>query len=112
MCTPVDSFASTTLRYYIRFKAYFASSDSINTLGSVTITIPNSPNSLFTPLTQNLPINTVPWADYHDYAGFHNSALHAIQETQVLGSFDSGLVNATSSFMDSLSSSAFVGIDP
>jgi hypothetical protein len=101
------------LRYFIRFKAYFTSSGSIANLGSFTINLINNPNDLFIPLTQNLGITTIPYADYYDHAGFHNTANHRIQETQVIGTADSGLVNATSTFIDGLlSSSGFVGIDP
>ena len=109
----MDAFTSTTLRYFIRFKAYFASTDSIANLGSFAINLINNANTLFVPLTQNLGITTIPYADYYDYSGFHNTVNHRIQETQVIGAADNGLVNATSTFMDSLlSSSGFVGIDP
>jgi hypothetical protein len=47
-CSPVDAFTSITLRYYITFKAYFASTDNFSPLGSVRITILKSSNVLFT----------------------------------------------------------------
>lgn len=112
-CSPVDAFTSLTLRYFIKFKAYFASTDNIVALGSVTISILNSSNTLFTALNQNLAINTIPWSDYHDYSGFHSNNFK-IKETQVIGGADSGLTNATSTFMNQFytSNSSFVGIDP
>jgi hypothetical protein len=112
-CSPVDAFTSVTLRYFIKFKAYFASTDNIAALGSIRISILNSNNVLFTDLTQALAISTIPWSDYHDYSGFHSSNFK-IKETQVISTADTGLTNATSTFMNNLytSNSAFVGIDP
>lgn len=112
-CSPVDAFTSITLRYFIKFKAYFASSDNIANFGSISIAIYNSNNMLFNDLTQSLAITKIAWSDYHDYSGFHSNS-YKIKETQVLGVADSGLANSTSTFMNSLftSNSSFVGIDP
>lgn len=67
---------------------------------------------MFAELIQNLGIGAIAWADYHDYGGFHSGA-YKMKETQVVGVADSGLANATSTFMDTLySSNQFIGIDP
>ena len=112
-CTPVDAFTSVTLRYYIRFKAYFAFTDNIADFGSISISIVDSTNILFNDLTQTLSITKINYTDYRDYSGFHSSS-YRIKETQVIGTTDSGLANSTSTFMDTLftSDSSFVGIDP
>ncbi len=112
-CSPVDAFTNVALRYYIKFKAYFASTDNIAAFGSIRIAILDSNNVLFTDLTQALAISKVPWSDYHDYSGFHSSG-YKIKETQVIGTADTGLTNATSTFMNNfyISNSSFVGIDP
>lgn len=113
ICSPIDAFTSTTLRYYLKFKAYFASTDSITNLGSITISLVNSNNQLFTPLTQALAVQTFPWANYRDTSGFHSNS-YKIRETQVISTADTGLANSTSTFMNSLftSNSSFIGIDP
>jgi hypothetical protein len=112
-CSAVDAFTSITMRHYIKFKAYFASSDNIANLGSVKISLIDSNNILFNDLTQTLSISKIPWSNYRDGAGFHNS-IYKIKETQVIGTPDSGLTNSTSTFMNSLYSSntSFIGIDP
>ena len=111
-CTPIDAFTSTSTRYYIRFKAFFSSTDSITNLGSISISLPNPSQLLFTPLTQNLAIPMITSQDYHDYSGYH-STNHQIHETQVISAPDSGLANATSTFMNGLFiSNTFIGIDP
>ena len=95
------------------FKAYFASTDSIASLGSITISLLNSNNQLFTPLSQTLAVQTIPWANYRDTSGFHSNS-YKIRETQVIGTADTGLANSTSTFMNNLftSNTSFIGIDP
>jgi hypothetical protein len=112
-CSPVDAFTSVTLRYFIKFKAFFASSDNIASLGSISISLLNSNSILFNDLSQSLSIPTIAWADYHDYTGFHSSS-YKIKETQVIGTPDTGLTNSTSTYMNGLytSNTSFIGIDP
>jgi hypothetical protein len=112
-CQPIDSFTSTSLRYFIAFKAYFATADNIAALGSISIKLVGVASfNLFNSLTQNLAIPLIPWSDYHDTTGFH-AASNRISETQVIGTPDLGLVNSTSAFMNNLFvSPTFVGIDP
>lgn len=38
-CTPIDAFTSTSLRYFIAFKAFFTASDNYSDLGSIKITL-------------------------------------------------------------------------
>ena len=90
----VTALTKISSRYWISFRARYATGDGLNLIGSVSINLRDELTKvLFISPVVNVPRVPIPYADYHDWAGFHSSFRNF--DTQIISSTDNLLENGT-----------------